>query len=196
MFCLGNKVTSLFRLTVIMKFFSAALFVVSLMGKMTAQSASFPVELAKSMEASGLTLIMPVEDIYKPEKIRKNDFFKYQYRLVAANGQAEVLILVMGEETGFLKSSAPHLAFQRFLPNLAPNDHDQEIMVLSWGDRELQERNADWGAEAYMTARSEITSFEKTKFIAFYKEGQGMVFMAYCFSEPDELPLLLRFSGE
>ena len=143
----------------------------------------------------GLTLIMPVEATYQFENSRKNDFFPYDYRLREKAGHSEILIAVFPKGKASVNEQHPHLAFQRYLPNLAPNNDEQEIMVLSWGDRELQDRNADWGAEAYMTARKEITLFPKTKFIGFFKEDVGMVFMAYCFDDIDELPLLLKFKA-
>ena len=179
-----------------MKFLLLGLLTVSGQLMLFAQRLTNTESIGLLFDSLGLDLIVPIEDAYTFEKVGRNDFFPYDYRMKARSGQAEVLISIKSSKSNEVSSTYPHIAFQRYLPNLSPNDDDQEIMVLSWGDRDLMERNADWGAEAYLVARKEITPFKKTKFIGFYKEHVGMVFMAYCFNNPDELPLLVRFTDE
>ena len=176
-----------------MKYMLLCFFIFCIGGVGYSQELTREEEIGGILDKLGLTLIMPVEAAYQFQNTRKNEFFTYDYRIKEKAGHSEILIAVFPKGIASVNEQHPHLAFQRYLPNLAPNNDDQEIMVLSWGDRELMERNADWGAEAYMSARKEITSFPKTKFIGFFKEDIGMVFMAYCFDNIDELPLLLKF---
>lgn len=192
----GNKSDRQMCLGYMMKFLLLGLLTVYGQVVLVSQRLTDTESIGLLFDSLGLDLIVPIEDAYTFEKAIRNDFFPYDYRMKARSGQAEVLISIKSAKSHDVSNSYPHIAFQRYLPNLSPNDDDQEIMVLSWGDRELLERNADWGAEAYLVARKEITSFKKTKFIGFYKEHVGMVFMAYCFNNPDELPLLVRFTDE
>lgn len=145
------------------------------------------------LEKMNLEFLMPVENQYKFSQVRNNEFVDYDSRMVARSGQMEIFIAVhpVGEDD--LTSFYPHLEYQRLLANLVPNDDDQNVLVIGWREPKLKDRNADWGAESYFTARREITPYPYTKFIAFYREDFGMVVILYCFNKPDRLPELLRF---
>lgn len=145
------------------------------------------------LEKMNLEFLMPVENQYKFSQVRKNEFVDYDSRMVARSGQMEIFIAVHPVGEGGLTSFYPHLEYQRLLANLVPNDDDQNVLVIGWREPKLRDRNADWGAESYFTARKEITAYPYTKFIAFYREDYGMVVMLYCFNKPDRLPELLRF---
>lgn len=90
----------------------------------------------------------------------------------------------------------PHLEFNRLLGNLIPNDDDQEVLVVGWREQKLLEKNADWGAEAYIKPREEISSYPFAKLVSFFKEDKGMVVILYCFNKPDSVPDLLSFQKD
>jgi hypothetical protein len=143
-----------------------------------------------------LDFFIPVENQFKFSKLRTSEFFDYDTRMVARNGEMEIFIALHPDGEDDLTTYFPHLEYQRLLANLVPNDDNQEVLVIGWREQKLKDKNADWGAESYFTSRKEITHFPHTKFISFYKEGKGMVVMLYCFDKPDALPDLLKFKAE
>jgi len=146
------------------------------------------------LDQMGLEFFRPTENSFKFKKLRLSEFFEYDTRIKAKSNELEVLIAIHPDGQDDATSYFPHIEFQRLLANLSPNDDDQNILVVGWREQRLKERNADWGAEAYFTPRPEITDFPHLKLIAFFKEGNGMVVMAYCFDKPVEvLPKLLSF---
>ncbi len=146
-----------------------------------------------NLDKMDLAFLMPTENAFKFSKLKKSDFFDYDSKIRARSRELEVLIALHPDGENEFTSFFPHLEFNRLLANLTPNDDEQEVLVVGWRETKLRERNADWGAEAYFTPRKEVTDFPYTKLIAFFKEGQGMVVMLYCFHKPDALPLLLSF---
>lgn len=149
----------------------------------SAQSFNDLPKLDKLLNEIGINFLMPVENQFSISKSKKNKFFKYDFKMVDRSKEIETLIALIPDDESSLMNF-PHIKFQNLLANLTPNTDRQQVPVYSWGEKELKERNADWGAEAYFTAREEITKFPHTKLIAFYKEGRGMVVMAHCFDDP------------
>ena len=131
---------------------------------------------------------------------KENDFIDYQIRIADQSREFEVLINLIPADTTEFGVLYPHLEFNRMLNNLVPNDYDQDVLVIGWREQKLLERNADWGAEAYLKARKEITNFPFTKLISFFREDSGLVVMLFCFDKPDSVPEVLKFeeaeSGE
>lgn len=148
------------------------------------------------LEKMAMDFYKPTENQAKFTKPRKNEFFHYDTKIKFKSNEMEVLIAFHPANEGPLTTHHPHLEFNRLLGNLVPNDDDQEVLVVGWREDKLTERNADWGAEAYMKARKEITNFPFAKLISFFKEDQGMIVMLYCFDKPDSLPNLLTFEGD
>lgn len=152
--------------------------------------------IAEDLDEMGLDFFIPTENSFKFRKLKLSEFFEYDTRIIARSKEMEVLIALHPDGESDATTYFPHIEFQRLLANLSPNDDDQNILVIGWREERLKERNADWGAEAYFTPRAEITNFPHLKLIAFFKEGQGMVVMAYCFDKPvKRLPKLISFNA-
>ncbi|WP_235294177.1 hypothetical protein [Portibacter lacus] len=152
--------------------------------------------IESQLDEMNLAFDMPTENAFKFSKLRKSEFFEYDTRIRARSNEMEVLIALHPDGKDSLTTLFPHLEFQRLLANLSPNDDEQNIMVVGWRAQKLKERNADWGAEAYFKPRKDISNFPYLKLIGFYREGQGMVVMAYCFDKPDMVPQLISFQEE
>ena len=150
-------------------------------------------QIEEQLEEMALDFYMPIENTFKFSKLKSSEFFEYDTKLAARSRELEILIALHPDGEGPLTSDLPHLEFNRLLANLTPNDDEQEVLIVGWNEDRLSKRNADWGAEAYFSPRKEITKFPYVKLIAFFKEGEGMVVMLYCFDKPDTLPLMLTF---
>ena len=151
-------------------------------------------EIEADLDKMELDFYIPTENTFKFQKLRLSEFFEYDSRMKAKSNEMEILIALHPDGEDDATTYFPHIEFQRLLANLSPNDDDQNILVVGWREQRLKERNADWGAEAYFTPREEITKFPHLKLVAFFKEGKGMVVMAYCFDKlVDSLPQLISF---
>ncbi|WP_235297328.1 hypothetical protein [Portibacter marinus] len=146
------------------------------------------------LDSMELDFLMPVENELKFQKPRDNEFFEYDTRIKVKANEMEVLVVFHSDTLSKpFPTFFPHLEFNRLLGNIVPNDDDQDVLVIGWRDQKLKDKNVDWGAEAYIRPRKEITNFPFAKLIAFYREDQGMVVMLYCFRKPDNVPELIRF---
>jgi hypothetical protein len=150
-------------------------------------------DITPYLDSMGLDFYFPTENQLKFSSPRKNQFFDYDARIKIKSNGMEVLVDFYPVNESSFSALHPHLEFNRLLANLVPNDDDQEVLVIGWREPKLNEKNADWGAEAYMKARKEITSFPFTKLVSFYKENYGMVVILYCFNKPDSVPELMAF---
>ena len=160
---------------------------------MQAQQNQYESSLYDAIIGMNLNFFMPVENSFTFVKKNDSEFFKYDYKLVAKSKEMESLIALHPIGKHPSTDHHPQIEFQRLLANIAPNDDDQEILVVGWDEHKLKKANADWGAEAYITPRSAITKFKHAKLIGLFKEGSGTVILIHCFDDPDMLPELFAF---
>jgi len=150
--------------------------------------------IEEELEAMNLDFFTPTENKTKFLKPGKNKFFKYDTRIKVKSNEMEVLVAFHHDTiTSPIATFYPHLEFNRLLNNVVPNDDDQEVLVIGWRDPKLRDKNADWGAEAYIRPRKEVSTYPYAKMISFYREGEGMVVMLYCFRNPQNVPELISF---
>ena len=146
------------------------------------------------LDSMDLVLVLPTEGKLKTEKLESNIFFNHQLKLKDRQNEYEVFIMLDHEDSADDIIRIPHFTFMRLTSNIATNDPDKDIMVVTWDDRKLDKRKADWGAESYVQIKESISSYPNAKIISFYKDDVGMVTILYCFDNPYELPELLYFN--
>ena len=153
-----------------------------------------PGKFESLLDSMDLLFVLPTEGKLKTEKLDSNIFFNHQIKLKDRRNEYEVFIMLEPEDSDDDIIRIPHFTFMRLTSNIATNDPDKDIMVVTWDDRKLKTRKADWGAESYVQIKESISSFPNAKIISFYKDEVGMVTILYCFDNPYELPGLLYFN--
>ena len=144
----------------------------------------------------GLEYFEPVEQKFKYREGDSNRFFTYDLKLVDKKSEQEIFLILRNEKDEKDIVQYPHIEFTMLVANLATNDQEKDIMVVTHDTPKLVIRNAIWGSEAYFTIRKEISRYPNAKLVSFYREGLGMVSILYCFDNPDLLPLLFSFQSK
>jgi hypothetical protein len=154
---------------------------------------NFSPDIKSKLEKMELDFYEPIEQKFKTRKSGKNRFFKFDLHLIDKKSEQEIYVILRDENGEDDIVQFPHIEFTRLLANLATNDQEEDIMVVTYDTKKLLARNSDWGSEAYFKTRKEISDYPYAKLVSFYKEGYGLVSIMYCFDDPDLLPFLLAF---
>jgi hypothetical protein len=155
-----------------------------------------PSSFEQKLDLMNLVLELPAEGKLINARAIDNIFFDYQLKLKDKKRQLELFIILNEESSADDIIQFPHITFMRLVSNIATNSQENEIMVVTWDDKKLEKRNADWGSEAYVTIRKSLSNFPNAKLISFYKESRGLVTILYCFDNPFILPDLLSFEPD
>ena len=110
-------------------------------------------EIKDKVEQMELEFFEPVEQKFKFKKGGKNRFFTYDFKLLERKSKQEIFIILRAENGEDDIVQFPHIEFTRLMANLATNDQEKDIMVVTHGEKKSNIKSSDWGAEAYFTIR-------------------------------------------